>query len=461
MEITQVKSGDLTAELIVHITPDDYKQKVMDEVKRQAKQVSMPGFRPGKVPFNLVKKMVGMSVVMEQVNKIVTHDLVQYIQEEKLNILGEPLAMELKSEEDFDIDCEKEMDFKFEVGLAPEVEIDWKKVKTPAKYEISADDDFLNKEIEGYKDRFGSVTNPEQAGAGDILYGKGYEVNADGEPVEGGFDRMMAFNPERIKNDKFFKPYLEMKVEEIKDLDLFSIAKEEEKIAELLFMDKEEVGALKDKQLAFQLKKVNRVAIAEMNEEFFGKVANAYGWEHPDEVKDEETFRNTLKEKMETELKESATFQFRNDLQKAIMDKHSVDLPEEFLKKWLTKTKDYTAEKLEDEFEGFVRSVRWSLVVETLKKEGDVDIPEEELKAAVRASLERTLRQSGMDSTPEMLEQYMDYAMQNQEMVDGEYQKLLNDRLYSHLEEKLAPKAKKIKATKFVEMIEKEKEAGN
>lgn len=459
LEITQVKTGDLTAEIKVHITPEDYKAKVVEEVKKQSKQISVPGFRPGKVPFNLVKKMVGVSAVMDQVNQIVTHDLVHYIQENKLNILGEPLATELKSEEDFDIDCTKEMDFSFEVGLAPEVEIDWKKVKTPSLHEISADDAFMDKEIEQYIDRFGSVTNPEEAAKGDILYGRCFESTEDGEAVEGGFDRMVAFNPERIKLVKFFKPFFGMKLEEVKPVDLFSMAKTNKKIAELLFMEPDEVEALEGKSLSFQLKKVNRVAKAEMNEEFFGKVGAAYGWDNVEEVKDEATFRATLAEKIETELKESASYQFRNDLQKAIMEKHSFDLPEEFLKKWLLKTKDYTEEKLAEEFEGFAKSVKWSLVVEKLKEEGDVDVSDEDLKAAVRVSLERTLAQSGMDSNPEMMEQYMEYAMQNQEMVDGEYQKLLNDKIYGHLEEKLAPKAKKITATKFVEMIEKEREA--
>lgn len=459
MEITQVKTGDLTAEIKVHITPADYKDKVVEEVKQQSKKISVPGFRPGKVPYNLAKKMVGVSVVMDQVNKVVTQDLVQYIQENKLNILGEPLATEMKSEEDFDIDCSKEMDFSFEIGLAPEITIDWKKVKTPVLYNISADDAFLDKEIEQYIDRFGSVTNPEEAARGDILYGRAFESTEEGEAVEGGFDRMVAFNPERINLLKFFKPFFKMKLEEVRSLDLFMMAKTNKKIAEILFMEEEEVAALEGKTLSFQLKKVNRVTKAELNEEFFGKVGNAYGWDNTEEVKDEETFRTTLAGKIETELKESASYQFRNDLQKAIMDKHAVELPEEFLKKWLLKTKDYTDEKLAEEFEGFTKSVKWSLVVEKLKEEGEVEVNDEDLRAAVRVSLQRTLAQSGMDSNPEMMEQYMEYAMQNQEMVDGEYQKLLNDKIYGHLETKLAPKDKNITATKFVDMIEKEREA--
>ncbi len=458
MEITQVKTSDLTAELHVQLKPEDYKEKVNEELKRQSKQVSIPGFRSGKVPLNLVRKMLGVSVVMDQVNKMVSHDLIHYIQDQELNILGEPLAMEMKSEEDFDLYCEKEMAFTFEVGLAPAIEMDWDKINVPPRYAIKVDDAFLDKEIDNYIDRFGEVTNPEEAEEGDILYGRVFEVNDEGEAVENGFDRMVAFNPDRIDNKKFLKPFLGLKIEDKKDVDLFSMAKKPKEVAEILFMEEEEIKELNGKKLQFELKKINRVTKAEMSQAFFEKVGNAYGWENPDQVNDEETFRKILSEKMEEELKESASHQFRNDLQKAIMDKQKFSLPDEFLKKWLIKSKEYTEEKLEDEFDGVLESVRWSLVIEKLKDEVDVNIEEEEVKAAVRASMQRMLLHSGMDASPEMLEQYMDYAMSNQEMVDQEYQKLLNERIYEGLEAKLEPEDKEIKATKFVEMIERERE---
>ncbi|MDP5172161.1 MAG: hypothetical protein NWR72_18095 [Bacteroidia bacterium] len=457
MEITQVSTGNLTAEIRVQLTPDDYKQAVTDEIKKQSKKVSVPGFRPGKIPFTLVRKMLGISVVVEEVNRKVTHELVHYIQDNKLNILGEPIPVAMKNEEDFDLECTKVLDFAFEVGLAPDISLDFSKLEIPAKYIIKVDDPFLNKEIDNYVDRFGGVTNPDDAQAGDILYGRGVEVDDAGEVLEGGFDRMMAFNPDRVKNDAFFTPFFGLQVDEKKEFDLFSMSDDAAAIAEILFMEAEEVEALKGKKLAFELKKVNRVGKAEMNPEFFAKVGNAYGWENVEDVQDEVTFRSILAAKIEEELKDSAGYQFRNDLQKTIMENFSIELPDEFLKKWLLKKDEFTEEKLETEYDQFAKSVTWSLIVESVKEKADLDVSEEEVKQAVAASLMKMLGRSGMDANPEMMNQYMEYAMQNQEMVDGEYRKLLDDKLYRYFETELAPASREISATDFVAMIEASK----
>ncbi len=278
MNITQESTGNLTANITVLLSPEDYKPQGTEELKKQAKKASMPGFRPGKVPFGLVRKMVGMPVLIEEVNKIVSKALSDYLRDEEINLLGDPMPNTQKTEDDFDVNCEKELDFVFEVGLAPQIEVDYKLKKKPTKYNISIDDAFLSEQIENFKDRFGEVSNPEEVAKGDIMYGRIHEVDGEGNAVEGGFDKMIALNPDRVESKSFFKPYIGKKVDEVFDLDVFKIAKKHADVAEVLFMQEDELKELKGKAMKMELKKINRVETAEMNEEFFGKVAASLQW---------------------------------------------------------------------------------------------------------------------------------------------------------------------------------------
>ncbi|MEM6805437.1 MAG: trigger factor, partial [Bacteroidota bacterium] len=372
MQITQESTGNLTANITVLLTPEDYKPQVNEELKKQAKKASMPGFRPGKVPFGLVRKMVGMPVLIEEVNKIVSKALSDYLRDEEISLLGDPMPNEQKTEDDFDVNCEKDLDFVFEVGLAPDFEVDYKLKKKPTKYAISIDDDFLNEQIDNFRDRFGEVSNPEEVAKGDVMYGRIHEVDGEGNVVEGGFDKMIALNPERVESKSFFKPYLGKKVDEIFDIDVFKVAKKHADVASVLFMEEDELKELKGKSLKMELKKINRVETAELNEDFFGKVAASLQWqtkEGEEEIKieTEEDFRTRMQEQLESEFSENSKWYYRNELQKGLMDSNSLDLPDEFLKRWMLKTqKDYTEERVDKEYEDFQKSVSWSMIVENV-----------------------------------------------------------------------------------------------
>jgi len=461
MNITQESTGNLTANITVLLSPEDYKPQVTEELKKQAKKASMPGFRPGKVPFGLVRKMVGMPVLIEEVNKIVSKALSDYLRDEEINLLGDPMPNTQKTEEDFDVNCEKELDFVFEVGLAPQIEVDYKLKKKPTKYNISIDDAFLKEQIENFQDRFGDVTNPDEVAKGDIMYGRIHEVDGDGNAVEGGFDKMIALNPDRVESKSFFKPYIGKKVDELFDIDIFKIAKKHADVAEVLFMQEDELKELKGKALKMELKKINRVETAKMDEDFFGKVAASLQWT-PEEgetelkIDTEEAFKERMVKQLEKEFEENSKWYYRNEVQKGLMDGNKVDLPDDFLKRWMLKTqKDYTEERVETEYEDFSKSVTWSMIVENISKDEDIKVEEEDLKDSIRDFVRKNLPGMG-DDGENREEEYINYIMQNQEMLEQHYRRIRDEKLYDVLEEKVGSKAGKITATKFVEMSKEE-----
>lgn len=457
MNITQESTGDLTAQINIHLDPTDYQDAVNQELKRYAKSAKIPGFRPGKVPLGMVKKMVGLSIVIEEVNKKVSTELSEYLMESKLPVLGHPMPMGQLKEEDFDANCTKEMDFTFEIGLAPEFELGFDLPKAPTLYEIEIDDEFLNKELDSYRDRFAEVSNPEEVEKGDIIYGSLQEVDTAGNAVEEGFQRMISLNPIRVENDAFLEPFIGKKIEEVVDIDIFSIKEDPAAIAKLLFIEADELEELKDKKLTFTFKRLNRIVLAEFNEEFYAKVAGMLQWQET-AFETEEAFRDKLREHIGKEMEESAKWHFRNEAQKALMEKHQLSLPNEFLKKWMLEHEEQfkTEAEVEAAYPDYSRSVIWSLMVEKMKEENEaMQIDKATVESSVRKSIETSFATRGEEITPEIMEEYVNYTMGNQEMIDMHYRRLTNDRLYEFLSEKVTAASAKISATDFLAEQEK------
>ncbi len=419
--------------------------------------MNLPGFRPGKIPLGLVRRMAGVQVVAEEVSKIVNKEVSEYLNEHKISIIGSPLLKQVQDPDFYDIECEKELVFEFEIGLEPELEVNLAAVAVPPKYDINVDEPYLTGEVNKYRERFGGVTNPEQVQKDDLLYGRALEVDEAGEAIEHGFDRMFALNPSRTGNEAFFEPFYGKKVGDIFPLDIFSMAEDAETIASLVFIEAEEVEALRGKSLHFELKKINRMGRAELNEEFFDKVAKAYNWEATDEPLTEETFLAILSDKMRAELADSANLYYRNKLQTALLAAHPMELPEAFLKKWLASREDGNPEQIEASFDKHLKSASWTLILEKIGQGTEFQVSEHEIIDNIKSEVIQTLARSGMNLTEEQVKNYLEYALQNEEMVNKAYSTIRQDKVYTYLESQFTPENQHITASDFISMLEGER----
>jgi trigger factor len=461
LEITREQTGKLTADILVRIEPADYKPQVDAELKRQAKKANMPGFRPGKVPVGVIRRMVGRAVVIETVQNVVSEALSEYLREQELNLVGNPMPKSAKQEEDFPADADQPMDFDFEIGLAPQVELNYDLADLPVRHEIEVDDEYLNKEINQYRERFGGVSQPEEVSEGDIFYGKLFEVDAEGEAVEEGFEQMVPFNPMRMEAPDFFKQFEGAKIDDVKDVDIQQISDDAAEIAKLLFVDEYQAPELFDKALKLQVKRINRMGIAEFNQEFFARMIEEFGWEEANaEEMDEASFREKMREHLAEQLQENPRWDYLGKLRDKMMEQHPLELPDEFLKNWLVKQDEKrTPEQVEEEYPQFVESQTWSLIVdEIMRQNPDLKVEQEELIEQMRVDLRRMLGGMGQQLAPEQENQYLQMMMENEEMVQNSYSRLITERVFKHLEEKIPPqKTEPITATAYFEMKEKEK----
>lgn len=463
MNITQEKTGNLSSLLKLQLKPEDYKTQVSKVFNSYAREANIPGFRPGKVPVGMIKKMVGKGPVIEEISKIVSKTLHSYILDNKLNVLGEPLPVKLMDVEGFSMDLTDDVDLEFELGLAPDFDVNYGIGSKPVFYNIVIDEPFLNKEIDALKERFGEVTNPDKVEKGDIIYGTLLETDDKGNAVEEGFKKMIVLNPARVNNEKFFKQFIGKEISFKTPVDIFTVAETEEEIKKLTFLDDSELEAIKGKQIEFDLTRINRTSLAEMNGDFFAKVLG------DESIKTEEDFREKLAEQIENSLDQNTLWHLRGQIRRGLVETNDFDLPEEFLKKWILEStnrhdhdhdqqpghqhKHLTAEEVEEKWaDEYKPDFRWQLIISKLEADNeDLRVSEEELDNELLDSYRKYF---GGEVDEDTAKGVISSLKQNNEVVGQALNRLSADKIFNFLSDEVGFEEKEISATDFSNLEE-------
>ncbi len=459
MDIKQQSTEELIAEITIQLTPEDYKEPVLKTLREQAKKASLPGFRPGKVPLNMVKKMIGKSVMIEELNKILQQELFDYIDTQKLDILGNPIPKSQLDEDYFDLGLNKDMEFTYEVGLAPTFELNLDELGTFTQFDIEIDDEYITSEIDSQRDRHGEVKNPEIVEEGDIIYGKLFETDENGAEIEEGFEKMIVLNPTRINQPTAFEPFIGKELEYTTEWSPEVLSDTDEKIAELLFMELPEWLEIKDKKLSFTVKRINRVTKAELNEEFFNKVIPPHMQKIEEGEEETSLTEEQFKEQFATLLKEEWDRELSADVNNKIREKlfeiHTFNLPDSFLKKLhqAEQKQEMSEEQLEHSYEGYARSMRWTLIVDKIRNENpEVDVSPDELKDAIL----NLYKQYNPNIPADQEDALIEGALQNPEIVNSQSSRLIEAKVYDFLKEQVSIEKETITVTEFMKKQEEE-----
>ncbi len=313
MNITRENIDDLNAVLNVKIEKADYQEKVEKVLKDYRKKANIKGFRPGMVPIDLIRKMYGFAVKVDEINKTVSENIHKYITDEKIEILGDPLP---KSDEQEKIDFEKQDDFKFsfELGLAPEVVLNFGKKDKVDQYEIIIDEKMKNDYLSNYTRRFGEFKKAETVEDKDILKGKIEALDEQGNPkAEGPVNDKATLAVDIIKDEEIKKEFIGKKENESIDFDLKKAFPNDNEIAGLLGKKKEEVEGLEGK-FRFTIGEITRFHPAELNQELFNRI---YG---EGVVNSEEEFMKKIEEEISASLKRESDFKLMQDIKKLALE---------------------------------------------------------------------------------------------------------------------------------------------
>lgn len=443
MEITLEKQSATNATLKVNLKESDYRPKVAEKVKEYSKKVQLKGFRPGKVPASLVEKMYGKSILVEEINQILSDSITNYIRENKLQIIGEPLPDTQKSD-NINWDTQKEFEFNYNLGLVPEFSLDLSPNVKLTKNVIKVEDKVVQETLENLRSQFGQSTNPEVSAEGDFLFGTLKEENGD-------FEFQSLFPTNKIRKSELSK-FVGLKVDDKVTFEIENTFDDAADIAYVTGLSKEEA---EKKQGIFSLtvSKINRSEPAELNQEFFDKVFGK------DAVKSEEEFMAKLKSTIEENYQRESELLINHQIRKYYVDNTQIDLPADFLKQWLLVSNNgkITQEQIDKEFDLYLKELKWTLIKNKISEDNDIKAENDEI---VGKTKEMVKQQFGGMAFGAELEETFDKITDNYLKQDNGknyirmYEQLVNEKVLEAVKTKISISDKSVDVEEFRKIAE-------
>jgi len=446
MNITQEKIDDLNAIVKIKITPEDYTGKVEKSIKEQAKKANLPGFRKGMVPAAHIKKMYGKSILVEEINNLLSESLNKYLTENKVEILGQPLPV--MDDKEFKWDNTDEFEFDYELGLAPAVDLAITSKNKFTEYQVKADAETLDARVKNIRKSYGKMTNPEVSAEGDVIYAELAQLSPDGAIFEEGVNHTGSIRLDQVSDKKILKSLVGLKKDDVVELDVQkAFDKDEVIIAKLLNIGEAEAKDLKSK-FKVTVKNVNRLEEADLNQEFFDKLFGA------GEVTDEAGFTARITEEIESMFKQDADRKLQNDIYTKLIDSVKLDLPDAFLRKWLKATNEkLTDAELEEGYDDFAKNLKWTLIENKLIKENNIEIKYEDVYQVAKQRLDAQFRMYSPSPMPEdQLDQYTATFLKEKDNANRIFDEVKALKVFDYIKSVATLDQKEIAYNKFIEM---------
>jgi trigger factor len=399
----------------------------------------------------IIHKMYYKSVLIEELNKLISEKLSDYLLSEKLNILGEPLP-HINDSKKIDWDHDTEFEFKFDLGMAPEFEV---KISPRDKYPyylIKVDDTMIEKYIESYKERFGELISVDTIGEKDLLKVNLQQLNSDNNPLEGGIiANDVTISVDLVKDASIKSELLTLKKEGTLIIDLKKAYPSNVELAGMLKIEKEQAAALTGNFL-LQVTDISHFRPAEINQELFNKI---YG---PGNVNSEEEFRHKIIADASNVLKQDSDYRFRVDVKESLIKKTKFDLPTEFLKRWLLEINEgkFTAEQIEKDYEHFEEDLRWQLIKDKISSDNQLEVTDEDMKVVAKNTARAQFGQYGMHNVPdEHLEEFARHMLERKEDKNNIKSKVVDDKVIGVIKDTVKLDEKEVSSEKFNKLFEK------
>ncbi len=449
MNITKQSIDDLNAILTIQIEKSDYNENVEKVLRDYRKKANIKGFRPGMVPIGLIKKMYGKAVQIEEINKLVSENIRTYLEDQKIDILGDPLPRSEENEKN-DFENGESFTFSFDLGLAPLFEIKLNKKNKVNYFEIDVDDKMRNEYIESYTRRYGKFERADISGEKDMLKGTIVAIDQNGDPMPdgpGADDTSLSINI--IKDKKIRKLFTGRKTEDSIDFDIRKALPNDNEIAGLLRRKTEEISDINGR-FRFTINEISRFEPAGIDQELFNRI---YG---EDVVNSEEEFRKKIEEEISVNLQQESQYKLSGDLKKLAVEKTDFGLPEEFLKRWLMQVNEKTTkEQIEEEFDHFRQDLKWQLIRNNIARKNEVKITEEELLLEAENITRFQFRQYGLFyATEEQVTNYAKETLKKEDEAKRIADKILDEKVITLLREMVKVEVRNVTVEEFNKQYE-------
>ena len=397
MEFTLKNQDATSAILSVNIQEADYAALVEKQLKNFRQKANVPGFRPGMVPMGLIKKQYGTAVKAEEINKLLQTKIFEYIRENKIDMLGEPLPIEAQ-QANINMAEDKEFTFEFEIALAPKFDAVLDKGDALAYYKIQPTEEMIQGQVNAFAQRCGEYKQVESFENGDMLKGTLTEAVENGVVV-----REAVMMPSYMKNDDQKALFAGAKLNDVVTFNPFTAFDgNEAELASLLKVEKSEVAA-HNGEFTFAITEITRFVASEINQNVFDA---AFG---KDAVKSEEEFRAKIAEQFEARFEVESDYKLLMDVRDYLMNKvGKLEFNEAILRRIMDSNRPEGAEAVsEEDFQKSLTELRWHLVKEQLAKKFEIKIDDNDVLEVAKAATRDQFAQYGMANVPEdLLENY-------------------------------------------------------
>ncbi|HEX4372592.1 MAG TPA: trigger factor [Puia sp.] len=447
--VTRENIGLLNDKITVKVEKNDYLPSFEKTLKQYGKQANIPGFRKGMVPSSLVKKMYGNSVFTDEVLRSVEKELTTYVTNEKLEIFAQPLPLGENDASNIDMSNPSEYAFAFEVGLKPGFSIADLGKAHLTRYKINVTDEMVNSELERLQVRHGKMTEPEEVtGDDNVLNVTFTETDADGNAIENG---IVKDNSLLVKyfNEAFRKNWIGKKKDDFIVLQLAAAFDEKEKewiLSDLGFAKDDK--AAEEKHFKLLITKLGFVEKSELNEEFFKTIFPAK------EIKTEEEFRNAIKEEIQNTWDVQTKNQLQHSIYHVLLDDTKIEFPESFLKRWLATSteKPKEPEEVENEFPVFTNQLKWTLILDKITRENNIDISADDIKTFAKHQLFNYMGGQIVDENQPWVTDYIDRMAQDKRFVEDAVHRIQTDKALNWAETQTNPEVKELSREDFEAM---------
>ena len=451
MNVSLQNIDKVSALLTVKLEKADYQERVDKALKHLRQKAQMPGFRPGMVPMGLVKKMYGKSVLAEEVNKLLSETVYKYIQDNKVNMLGEPLPNEEK-QPTIDFDTMEDFEFVFDIALAPDFKVEVSKDDKVDYYNIEVTEEMVNNQVKAYKQRNGKYEKVETYADNDMLKGLLAELDEEGNTKEGGIQVEGAvMMPSYMKNGEQKAIFANAKVNDVLVFNPHAAWDgNPAEIASLLKIDKEAAAEMKS-NFSYQVEEITRFVEGELTQEIFDQVFGEGN------VKTEEEFRAKVKDVIAEQFVADSDYKFLIDLRKVLTDKvGKLEFPDALLKRIMRLNNPDKDEKfVEDNYDKSIEELTWHLIKEQLVKANEIKVEQKDITDMAKEATRAQFAQYGMLSVPdEILENYSKEMLKKKESVEGLVNRVIEAKLATALKEQVTLENKAISAADFNKMFE-------
>ena len=451
MNISLQNNDKVSAVLTVKIEKSDYQEQVDKSLKSLRQKAQMPGFRKGMVPMSLVKKMYGKSVIAEEVNKLLQDKIFEYIRENNINILGEPLPNE-EQQAEIDFDTMEDFEFTYDIALAPEFDIEATNKDKVPYYNIDITDEMVDSQIKSYTQRNGKYDQVDTYQDKDMIKGLIAELDESGSTKEGGIQVEGAvIMPAYMKNEEQKALFNDAKVN---DVIVFNPNKafdgSESEISSLLKIDKEAVAETKS-DFSFQIQEITRFVEGELNQEIFDQVFGEGA------VASAEEFRTKVKENIASQFVADSEYRFLLDARKMLEEKvGKLEFSDALLKRvMLLNNQDKGEDFVNKNYDKSIQELTWHLIREKLVKDYEIKVEQDDIISMAKEATRAQFAQYGMMTVPDdILDNYAKEMLKKKDSVDGLVNRVIEAKLAQALKAKIKLDEKTVSTEDFNKLFE-------